>query len=267
MFGSSRRLVDAAKFTKLYLEALGFLGLIRALLASATGITTRITMLRTDCKFPFLLRVPSSDVPTYRQVFIDQDYALRAASPPKVIVDAGANIGLAAIYFANRFPEARIIAIEPEAGNFEIMKANVRPYANVVPVQAALWGTNGEISVFDPKLGNWGYMTGCTADEESPPGAAVHTVTAFTVDRVMQEFGLERIDILKIDIEGAEREVFANASAWISRVDTIIAELHDRMKVGCSRSFFLGTPGFDHEWWRGENVYLSRGNCLPMAQG
>jgi hypothetical protein len=63
----------------------------------------------------------------------------------------------------------------------------------------------------------------------------------------MEEFRIDRVGILKVDIEGAEKEVFSGAASWIDRVDGIIIELHDRMKRGCSRTFFRNTPDFDLE--------------------
>jgi hypothetical protein len=83
-----------------------------------------------------------------------------------------------------------------------------------------------------------------------------------TVDKIMQDYNLEKVDILKIDIEGAEKEVFTDTSSWIEKVNSIIIELHERMKAGCNRSFYCGSNGFDNEWKQGENVYLSRGNYL-----
>jgi len=62
-----------------------------------------LSMNRKDVKFPFSLRVPSSDIPTYRQVFINHDYDFLVETQPKVIVDAGENIGLASVYFANKY--------------------------------------------------------------------------------------------------------------------------------------------------------------------
>jgi hypothetical protein len=79
----------------------------------------------------------------------------------------------------------------------------------------------------------------------------------------MRELRIEHIDILKIDIEGAEREVLRDPSAWIGNVDTLIVELHERLKLGCNRSFYNATNGFDDEWIQGENVYVTRsGGCV-----
>jgi len=68
--------------------------------------------------------------------------------------------------------------------------------------------------------------------------------------------------ILKIDIEGAEKEVFSNASEWICKVKSIIVKLHNRMRVDCSRSFYCNTDGFDNEWQGGKDIYLARGNYI-----
>jgi len=67
------------------------------------------------------------------------------STEPDVIVDAGANIGLASICFANKYANATIIAVEPEQSNFELLEENVAPYPNIVPVQAALWYEDSEV--------------------------------------------------------------------------------------------------------------------------
>jgi FkbM family methyltransferase len=223
-----------------------------------------IEVKRNEIKAPFYLRLKTSDLPTYDQVFIKLEYEFAISRIPKVILDAGANIGLASIYFANKYPDAKIIALEPEQSNFKMLEMNVSAYPNVFPVQAALWNKNEEVSVIDTDLGKWGFVTETKDTSGRLQGITCHTVEAITVDKIMQNFNIETIDILKIDIEGAEKEVFSDSSAWIERVDSIIVELHDSMKMGCSRSFYNGSNGFVDEWTQGENVYLSR--SLILAQ-
>jgi len=248
---------------RMYLSTVGFSGLLCAIKAKVTKSTILFKLKRLDCAYPFQLRIPSSDVLTYGQVFIDQEYDCVVATQPKTIVDAGANIGLAAIYFANKYPGAKIIAIEPEQSNFKLLKENVAPYPNIIPLQAALWNKNEEINLLDPGLGKWGFMTEMKdSSEKNMPGNICHMVAGMTIDTIMKNYNLEKIDILKIDIEGAEREVFSNTSSWIDKVDSIIIELHERMKAGCNRSFYCGSNGFDNEWEQGENVFLSRRNFL-----
>jgi FkbM family methyltransferase len=249
----------------MYFRTVGLSGLIKAIKAKVTNSTFYFKLERQDCKYPFQLRIPSSDISTYKQVFINQEYDFLVKTQPKVIVDAGANIGLATIYFANKYPGAKIITIEPEQSNFELLKENIALYQNVIPIQAALWDKNEKINLLDPGLGKWGFMTEKNEPSESLPGNFCHAVSAMTVEKIMQDYNLEKIDILKIDIEGAEKEVFSDTSPWIEKVDSIIVELHERMKAGCNRSFYCGSNGFANEWNQGENVYLSRGNCLSRS--
>lgn len=244
----------------------GFKGLLLFLLFAVTGKVTNSTSLfkldRRDCKYPFWLRVPSSDVRIYEQIFAKQEYDFRTSVQPRVIVDAGANIGLASIYFANKYPDAKILAIEPEQSNFELLQKNTGPYANVIAIQAALWHKNEEINVVDPGVGKWGFRTEEKDSSGKLADGTCQVVASVTLDKIIDDYDLGRIDILKLDIEGAEKEVFSNTSSWIEKVDSIIIELHERMKSGCSRSFYCGSNGFDDEWQQGESTYLTRSNCL-----
>ncbi len=245
---------------KTYLATVGVGGLCQAVKGRLTHSPVYYQLKRSDCRFPFRMRLPSSDVRAYQQIFIDQEYDFQVDTPPEVIIDAGANIGLASIYFANRYPEAKIIAIEPERTNFELLKENTAPYSQIIPLQAALWNKNEEIDLIDPGQGNWAFMTTTGNPSDAPPHNARHKVKALTIDQILQDYALAKVDILKIDIEGAEKEVFSDSSSWIDKVDSLIVELHERMKSGCNRSFYCGSNGFDREWQQGENVYLSRGN-------
>jgi FkbM family methyltransferase len=247
---------------KIYLRILGARGLLSAAGNKLSGKSSLFCLRRSDLRHPLYLRIPSSDTFTYKQVFLDHEYDFGVNDQPRVIVDAGANIGLASVLFANRYPSAKIIAIEPESSNFELLKMNVAPYDNVIPLQAALWNRNEEINLVDPGRGKWGFMTAQKNLDSAAASAVCHTVRAMTVDRLLAEQNIDSIDILKIDIEGAEKEVFNDTSAWIGRVGAIIIELHERMKAGCNRTFYRGSEGFDREWTQGENVYLSRSDRL-----
>lgn len=244
---------------KMYLSVVGFWGLVYLIKSKVIYSVDLFKIKRPNFKHPFHVRVPSSDIDTFVQIFINQEYNFLVESHPKTIVDAGANIGLASIYFANKYPDAKIIAIEPEQSNYELLKKNIAPYPNIIPLQAALWNKNEELDLIDPGLGNWGFMTTL---KDSSEHHSCHSVMAITIDKIIENYNLEKIDVLKIDIEGAEKEVFNDTSSWIEKVDSLIVELHDRMKGGCSRSFYSSSNGFDNEWKQGENVYLSRGNCL-----
>jgi FkbM family methyltransferase len=251
--------------TRRYFDVVGIRGLLKLTGAKLTHSTAVVELVRKDCHFPFRLRVPSSDVPTYRQIFINKDYDFLVQHEPEVIIDAGANIGLASIYFANKYPNAKIIAIEPEKSNFAILMRNVAPYSNVTPLQAALWNKSEQIQVTDPGHGKWAFRTEECTSGSAKSNLALHMVAGMTVNDIMGKFHIHDVDILKIDIEGAEKEVFSDTSTWIDKVDSIIIELHECMRSGCSRSFYCGSNGFKNEWCQGENVYLSKGNCVMQT--
>lgn len=147
----------------------------------------------------------------------------------------GANIGISPIYFANRYPSAKIIALEPEPGNYAMLVRNTRPYPSITPLQVALWNHDGEISIspYDPAdelRKNWAFVT--TESRNEGPNGGVK-VRAVSMESLLQELGLDTVDILKMDIEGAEIEIFQSAD-WIHRIRSLAIELHDRYRVGCS---------------------------------
>lgn len=239
-----------------YLRASGLQGLFSVLRSKALGTPCVLQVRRAETRHPIYLRFPSADIGVYDQVFEKGEFELEVIRTPRAMVDAGANIGLVSVYWAIRFPEARILAIEPEANNFDMLQRNTAPYTNITPIRAALWDKNTQLIVIDSGSGEWAFVT----RERCSPGEYGHgaAVRGMTVDQLMQEYGLETIDVLKIDIEGSEKEVFQDPSLWIGRVDTLIVELHDRMRAGCSRSFYNATDGFACEWVSGEHVWLTR---------
>jgi FkbM family methyltransferase len=171
---------------------------------------------------------------------------------PEVIVDAGANIGMASIFFANRFPAAKIFAIEAEASNFELLTRNVRPYPKITPIHTALWNRDGQISVSEPDpstgaAGKWG----CVTHE----GAGVK-VAAITMRTLMRQLQIGSIDVLKVDIEGAEKEVF-EACDWVQDIRCLMIELHDRFKPGCSEAVDSAMRGFSKRE-KGETTFYLR---------
>jgi FkbM family methyltransferase len=199
------------------------------------------------------LRLGTTDVSVYRQVMVDQEYEFNLIKQPRVIIDAGAHIGLASIWFATRYPNALIVAIEPEPGNFELLAANTASYPNVHALRAALWSTDSDVDLLDPGWGTWGFRIG-----EASRSKDGRVVPGVTIASLMGQYGLTHIDLLKVDIEGAEIEVFSNCSSWIENVDGIVAELHDRFRPGCSRAFFHAVKEFPSEHWKGENVFVAR---------
>lgn len=193
---------------------------------------------------PLIIRKNTSDIEVFKQIFVSREYNFAININPKIIVDAGANVGYSALYFANRFPKAKIIAIEPEKENFKILKQNTLIYDNIQSIKAGLWYKKTKLKIVDNGLGEWGFKT-----EE---GQDVPTIT---IDEILDKY--KKIDILKIDIEGAEKEIFSHNCDWIDKVDILVIELHDRFREGCSESFYSAIKKYNFKIsQRGENIIL-----------
>jgi FkbM family methyltransferase len=238
-----------------YYAALGVLGVLAFVRAKLTGKRPLFATRKAGTLHPVNLRIGSTDVSVFRQVFEERQYDVTLPQAPRVIIDAGANIGLASVFFANKYPEAMIVAIEPERSNFDVLKKNTAGYSRIKSLNAALWKHNGSISLFDSGEGNHAFQT-----LENPANGKQNggMVQALTVDSIMKQFGFDQIDVLKIDIEGAEKEVFENCSGWIGHVGVVMAEIHDHLKPGCSKAYKEATADFPQETVLGETIVRLR---------
>ena len=91
------------------------------------------------CKYPFVYRLKVGDDFMVKSIFQNEEYLLPLDDfQPKLILDCGGNIGCAAVYFANKSPNAKIYSVEPEENNFQIMELNTQNYKNVTPIKSAL---------------------------------------------------------------------------------------------------------------------------------
>lgn len=204
---------------------------------------------------PVFVRLGSTDVSVMKQVLIEKHYDFPVTLKPKRIIDAGANIGLSAVYFANRFPDAQIVAIEPEKSNFDILQKNIAAYPNIKPMFAALWPIDDEIQLLDPGTGNHGFQTSSSSKYPETRGQLTKAVCVGTI---LKERGWDSVDLLKVDIEGSEKELFESCDSWIGSVQIIMAELHDNLRPGCSAAFAKATKGFSSGGHCGESVMVHR---------
>jgi FkbM family methyltransferase len=125
-----------------------------------------------------------------------------------------------------------------------LLQKNARAFPNIVPLHKALWHEDGPVSLYDRNMGHWAFSV---TPPESDSHARSRQVDALTVSTIMSMFDTDRIDILKIDVEGAEKEIFAHSDAWIDHVRVIFAELHDRLRPGCTDAFEAATTAFRRE--------------------
>jgi FkbM family methyltransferase len=184
----------------------------------------------------FSLRAGTSDIATFYQIFVGREFEFALPFEPRSIIDGGANIGLATLFLKSKFPDARIVCIEPDRENFEILKKNVGKLNDVILLEGGLWHTKSSLSISDKyEMGKWAMVV----EENNDASNNKTLIETYTVDEVMKLAGLDQIDLLKLDIETAERELFGkNFQTWLPKTKAIVIELHDWMSKGCSKPFF-----------------------------
>jgi FkbM family methyltransferase len=170
----------------------------------------------------FWIRPRTGDWFVFHEVFTEECYRIprSLATEARTIVDLGANIGMSTLFLAREHPDAKFVCLEPNPENAELLKCNVAWMGNRVSViECAIADTNGE-TVFSDSDWSWGGRLGSV-------DSGHRTVRCMTMDRVLKSEGIESVDILKVDIEGAESLIFRNQPEWCRRVNSIVIELHD----------------------------------------
>jgi FkbM family methyltransferase len=161
------------------------------------------------------IRDDPSDREVYDGVFGRREYAVDMPEP-QLIVDAGAHIGLASVFFARRYPKATIVALEPDAQNFALLQRNTKGLS-VKCYNVGLWSSDTCLRIVNDGAASWSFRV--IEDFDGP-------IEAVTVDWIIRKHG--RIDCLKMDIEGSEVAVFQHSRGWIGTIQTLIVELHDK---------------------------------------
>lgn len=203
------------------------------------------------------LRLGTSDLEVFREVFCMGEFDVEPPRTPRHIIDAGANAGFSTVFFALRYPDAHVLAVELESSNFQQLLRNVHGMPNVIPLHAALWKSGEMLRVVDAGMGKWAYSAGPADGAATASGT--ERVPGVTMEDLMARMEAPRVGILKLDIEGGEREVLRNSARWIDKVDCLIVELHDRLVEGCSTAFETAVRGLDFERnRRGEKIILRR---------
>lgn len=194
------------------------------------------------------IRPGTADQNVYEEVFLANEYNLSLGNV-NFIVDAGAHIGLASTFLANKYPQAIIVALEPEVSNFEMLVKNTSQYSNIRPVRAGLWSERTTLCIQDRDVPTWSFRV---SEDKSIDG-----IPAMGVQDILSEFNIEAIDILKMDIEGSELEVLNHSQEWMSAINNLIVELHDRFQPGCTEALAHAINGYRYDRFEsGENVVI-----------
>ncbi|HTO50084.1 MAG TPA: FkbM family methyltransferase [Burkholderiales bacterium] len=191
------------------------------------------------------VRPGTSDIAALDQVYGARSYDLRglrrfaeiaaihrevaARGRRNLILDLGANIGAAARYFAQAWPASHVVAVEPAADNFELLFENTQDLDNTTALLCGIASVPGWLRIVDATAEKWTYRT------ERAQAQTPQAVRAVTVPELLGEYSSDAgYDpfIVKIDIEGAESELFSGNVDWIDRFPVLIIELHDWLFCG-----------------------------------
>jgi FkbM family methyltransferase len=203
------------------------------------------------------LRTYAGDIKMFYEIFWERVYRMPASFQANngIIVDAGANIGMAGLYFSLRFPHANVYCIEPAAENFRLLKMNLEgeiENGKVNAIQAALYSRDGTTGI-----NNSGWAYNASVDD-----TATHSVTAITINTFFRDNKLEKIDLLKIDIEGAEEFIFLSGTGWLQKVNTILIEIHSPELISTTKETLLQAGFYWYEW----NFTASSNNIFLAAK-
>ncbi len=181
---------------------------------------------------PLRLRAHMGDLFVFYEVLMDGCYFIPEALCPRnqvrTIIDCGANVGLTSLYLADRYPAARILAVEPHPANFALLRHNTASQRRITPIQACVVSGSDRSCFIETDRPAWGNRSNDEGKGVPVPGLSLETLC-----RTHQ---LDSIDILKVDIEGAERHLFSSAgSGFLSRTGFIVIELHDNYDIACFR--------------------------------
>lgn len=225
--------------------------------AFGLGDSPTLTIKPRQAQHPVVARLRgSSDMSVFSQIFAWDEYAcLRSVSSPRWILDLGANVGYSGAYFLSCFPTASVIAVEPDVDNCKLCHRNLAPYgkrAKVVP--GAAWSTRSRLVLSRGTFGDgreWATQVSAGADREA-------SVEGYDIPSLLEMTGGERIDILKIDIERSELDLFGSrSSSWLRAIGNICIELHG---ADCERVFFDALRGFDYALQRSGELTV----CLDL---
>jgi FkbM family methyltransferase len=212
------------------------------------------------------------------QIFVNRDYEISnweqgrrlieyhkkiIANHHSLIVDAGANIGASAVFFANSYENSLIFAIEPDEMNWHLLSMNTASL-NCFNFLGAISSEDGELVLIDPGLSDWGFRT---KNVEGNHANNVKKTRSICPASIINHEAVKNTKplIFKIDIEGGEENLFSKNIEWMKFFPLIIIELHDWMLPfsGSAKNFLKAIAQYDFDLvHRGENIFLFNRDIL-----
>jgi FkbM family methyltransferase len=175
---------------------------------------------------PVWCRPATSDFQVFDQVFLEREFAaLDDLHDVRTIVDGGANVGYASAWLLSRFPDARVVAVEPDPENAALCRRNLAPYgARAQVFEGGIWPVAARLVLEETPYRDgeaWSRQVRALGADE--PGG----LQAYAIPELLALLGTTELSLLKLDIEGAEVPLFrGDVGAWLPRTRVIATELH-----------------------------------------
>ena len=182
-----------------------------------------------------------SDLLVLRDTFLFDDFGAYSGDP-RLIVDLGSNIGASVVYFRRRFPASRIVAVEPDPHAFELLRRNTAAYDGIELRNVAVTAEPGPVTLYQHQE-SW-----VSSLHSGWQGAAPITVQGETLGAILRDAGVDQVDLLKMDVEGAEFQILP-AFERLPDVQALICEVHGYLAdrpieelVRCLEGFRVEAP-------------------------
>jgi FkbM family methyltransferase len=191
------------------------------------------------------VRPNSSDLATFREVFVDEVYGALPHVIPEVdwIVDLGANIGLSSLYLLQRYPGARVLAVEPHEVNVALLRHNLEPWVasgRCRIVHAAAWSEDCVLCSATPSDA----MHFASFRVRVPATSDVATIRGLSMRSLFEETAAREVQLVKIDVEGAESALFTSDTSWLDVVRCIAVEFHGDSRATSRFDELMAERGF-----------------------
>lgn len=154
----------------------------------------------------------------FKEIFVEKSYMFNSSSQTPVIYDCGANVGTSCIFFKEKFPGSKIKAFEPDPKVYKVLSENLKNYQGIEIINKAVWINNDEIEF---------------SAEGADAGSIYGNKNKIKIQSIRLKNLIEsenEIDMLKIDIEGAESEVLKDCGNSLENVKNIFIEYHSFIK-------------------------------------
>lgn len=213
-------------------------------------------------KYKITFKDPKAFLYSVKELFVEEIYKFKSENGAPYIIDCGSYIGTSILFFKTQYPNSKILAFEPDNSNFDLLNNNIKnwDFKNIEIQNAAIWIDNlGVDFIADGNMASKIAESNGISDNENQKTKSVR----------LRDLLVEKIDFLKIDIEGAEYEVLVDCEDKLSYVENLFIEYHGNYNemyklnkildilIKNDFKYYIKEAGviFEHPFYDRENIY------------